>query len=165
MYGKKILKISVFLSFFLYVPFFFHAQVISPESGTWANRQLLIVDVPAEGNVFYSLNGTDPERSGFAYDGPVLIDLDGEVSVNISIIDKNGNRVSRKVSYIVKEIDAPKENQAEEFINSVVSQGMVEYLAGDSFTIPSSLEYCLGEKPEIFSAGTDLSLSSEMVIS
>lgn len=165
MQKKKILKIVSLFAFVLFVPSLFWAQIISPESGTWANRQLLIVDVPEGGNVFYSLNGTDPERSGFAYDGPVLIDLDGEVSVNVSIIDKKGNRTSRKISYVVKELELPAEKKSAEFLTAVTSSGIVEYLPGESFSIPSELEYSLGEKPEIYTSGTELSLSSDMVIS
>lgn len=165
MQKKKILKIVSLFAFVLFVPSLFWAQIISPESGTWANRQLLIVDVPEGGNVFYSLNGTDPERSGFAYDGPVLIDLDGEVSVNVSIIDKKGNRTSRKISYAVKEVELPAEKKSAEFLTAVTSSGIVEYLPGESFSIPAELEYSLGEKPEIYTSGTELSLSSDMVIS
>lgn len=165
MQKKKIFKIVSLFAFILFVPSLFWAQIISPESGTWANRQLLIVEVPEGGNVFYSLNGTDPERSGFAYDGPVLIDLDGEVSVNVSIIDKKGNRTSRKISYAVKEVELPAEKKSAEFLTAVTSSGIVEYLPGESFSIPAELEYSLGEKPEIYTSGTELSLSSDMVIS
>ncbi|MCR5495853.1 MAG: chitobiase/beta-hexosaminidase C-terminal domain-containing protein [Treponema sp.] len=160
----KIFK-SAFLAFLLFLPSLFWAQVISPESGTWANRQLLIVDVPQDGNVFYSLNGSDPETSGFAYDGPVLIDLAGEVSVNVSIIDKVGNRISRKISYIVNEMEPSKDAASSEFIKKINSQGIIEYLPGETFIIPSSLEYAFGEKADIFTGGCELSLSDEMVVS
>ena len=77
----------IFILFFFTMPVF--SQILSPVSGKWSNRQLLVIDVPAGSTAFYSINGESPEKSGFAYDGPVLIDLDGEVVVNVSIIDKN----------------------------------------------------------------------------
>ena len=40
---------------------------------------MLVIETDGVGDYYYSLNGSDPETFGFAYDGPVLIDLDGPV--------------------------------------------------------------------------------------
>ncbi len=149
----------------LFLPAVCVAQIVSPAEGTWANRQLLIIDVPPEGNAFYSLNGTDPERSGFAYDGPVLIDLSGAVSVNVSIIDRNGNKVFKKVSYTVNEATLPEERTSFDFLQGVLQKGMLDYSAGDVLSIPKTLEYSLGENSPVFTPGAELSLSRDMILS
>lgn len=107
----------IFILFFFTMPVF--SQILSPVSGKWSNRQLLVIDVPAGSTAFYSINGESPEKSGFAYDGPVLIDLDGEVVVNVSIIDKNGNSELRKISYTVTDDKLPLDSDSAEFIKQI----------------------------------------------
>lgn len=153
----------IFILFFFTMPVF--SQILSPVSGKWSNRQLLVIDVPAGSTAFYSINGESPEKSGFAYDGPVLIDLDGEVVVNVSITDKNGNSELRKISYTVTDDKLPLDSDSAEFIKQIKKAGIVDYSAGNKFVIPKMLEYSLGENSKVFTPGTELSLSSSMIIS
>ena len=59
-------------------------KIISPVPGTWANKQMLLIDTEDGADYFYSLNGENPEVAGFAYDGPVLIDLTGDITVKVT---------------------------------------------------------------------------------
>ena len=82
---KKTFLFALILSL---LSFSFYAQtsqikVISPIEGKWLNKQLLLIDTSDGGDYFYSLNGSDPETMGFAYDGPVLIDLIGDITLRI----------------------------------------------------------------------------------
>ncbi len=165
MQNKNYWRIVIYILGFLCFSFPVFSQVINPVSGTWSNRQLLVVDVPPEGNAFYSLNGADPERMGFAYDGPVLIDLSGEVSLSVSIIDKFGNKIAKRISYTVTDSPLPKDEKSAQFIKEVQQRGVIDYSAGDTFSIPTTLEYSMGENSEVFTEGAELSLNRDMIIS
>ena len=56
---------------------------------------MLIIDNDDNGDYYYSLNGADPEAFGLAYDGPVLIDLTGEITLRIKKVGKK--KVERKI--------------------------------------------------------------------
>ena len=84
---KKFLQfcfISFVASFSL--PLWAEIKLLSPVEGTWANRQMLVIDNSDGGDFFYSVDGADPETFGFAYDGPVLLDVDGDIQVNVTRI-------------------------------------------------------------------------------
>ena len=66
--------------------------VLSPAEGVWANYQSLVLDLPEGTEAFYSLNGEDPAVSGFAYDGPTLLNLSGNVRLQLVIIGSGGTR-------------------------------------------------------------------------
>lgn len=140
-------------------------QVVNPVPGTWANMQTLVIDMPESSNAYYSLSGSDPETSGLAYDGPVLLEMEGDVTVNIVIVDKAGNKTSKVVSYKVEKVSLPEDEEQRNFIEKVTATGAVDYSAGDAFVIPKSFEYALGSSFDSFDAGTSLSMSKEMVIS
>ena len=77
-------------------------KIISPVEGTWANPQSLIVDTEPGTEVFYSLNGEDPLVSGFAYDGPVLLDGSGDFSLTVVSVSKEGNSQPKTIHYTVE---------------------------------------------------------------
>ncbi|MBQ0167888.1 MAG: chitobiase/beta-hexosaminidase C-terminal domain-containing protein [Treponema sp.] len=56
----------------------FQGTVISPVAGNWENAQPLIIEKADKTcEVYYSLSGADPLISGFAYDGPVMLEGTG----------------------------------------------------------------------------------------
>ena len=104
---KKTFQLFTVFCFFLESLFCAETRVLNPVPGTWANRQILVVDSPSSSSVYYSLSGEDPETSGIAYDGPVLIDLDGNVSVSVAVIDKDGGKQLEKIEYNVSSAPLP----------------------------------------------------------
>lgn len=78
-------------------------EIISPVEGTWANRQPLVLDCAPETEVFYSFSEYDPLDFGFAYDGPVLIDLCGEITLNLVAVHGDGSMTRKKITYAVNE--------------------------------------------------------------
>ena len=87
-----------FIAFFLFsFCFAYEIDLLSPRNGAWSNKQMLVInDFPnPDGDFFYSLDGSDPQSFGFAYDGPVLIDVTGDIQLKIAYIDKAGT-VSKK---------------------------------------------------------------------
>ena len=54
-------------------------KIINLVKGVWANKQSLVLELSEGESAYYSLNGSDPRESGFAYDGPVALDVSGDV--------------------------------------------------------------------------------------
>lgn len=160
---KKNFRVLAFISIFISASFL-SAQVINPVEGTWANMQTLVIDLPETSNAFFSLSGEDPEASGLAYDGPVLLEMEGDVTVNIVIVDENGNKTFQKVNYNVKKVSLPENEAERNFIESVIASGIVDYSCGDVFSIPESLSYSFGNVFDSTEPGKGLSLSKDMVI-
>lgn len=78
-------------------------RIISPVPGSWANRQELVVEQSVGTEVLYSIDGSDPALSGLAYDGPILLDRSGLVTLRVVAIDRNGKRFPSQISYTVAE--------------------------------------------------------------
>ena len=133
-------KIIVFFLFLFIALNSFAQKIINPSQGTWANKQVLVLELPFGANAYYSVNGTNPETSGFAYDGPVLLDLIGDVNLSVVVIDKNGEKSTHNVSYSVSEKALDEEVEYSSFVKKITSNVFVEYTSGEIFEIPSTLE-------------------------
>ncbi|MBR4790912.1 MAG: hypothetical protein IK024_08500 [Treponema sp.] len=155
-------KLIVFIvSIFFSAAAFAQLKVISPIEGTFANRQMLVLETDGTGECFYSLNGTDPETFGFAYDGPVLIDLDGPVEIRIAKTGKNKEEIT--VKYTVLPDNAFTASYSS-FISSFYDSGILNYTSGSILSIPETLQYSFGLPPDSFLAGRDLSISQSSVL-
>ena len=72
---KKILSAGIVFFFVSFLASAFSEKdIISPARGQWCNQQVLVLDSSSALELYYSFSGTDPFVSGFAYDGPVLIE-------------------------------------------------------------------------------------------
>lgn len=142
---------------------FADVKILNPEPGTWANRQVLVLDVPDDEDAFYSLNGSDPVSSGFAYDGPVLLDVEGPVELRVITTKEDKVASDTTVVYTVSPA-SPSDSGAASFINSVTAQGIVDYTAGASFSIPPSLSYSLGQQPESYLNGVTISYAANCIL-
>ena len=158
-------KIIVFFLFLFIALNSFAQRIINPSQGTWANKQALVLELPVGANAYYSVNGTNPETSGFAYDGPVLLDLIGDVNLSVVVIDKNGEKSTHNVSYSVSEKALDEEVEYSSFVKKITSNVFVEYTSGEIFEIPSTLEYSMGALPEIFEPGKSLAISADSIFS
>lgn len=152
-----VLLISLFFSAALFA----ELNVISPIEGTFANRQMLVLETDGSGEFFYSLNGSDPEAFGFAYDGPVLIDLDGPVEIRIAKSGKN--KEEKTIRYTVIPDNALTSAYGD-FISSFFDSGILNYTSGSILSIPQELKYSFGLPPDSFLAGRDLSISQSSVL-
>ena len=141
---------------------FCHAQrVISPVAGNFCNKQPLVLDVSDGAECFYSLTGADPLSSGFAYDGPVLIDSTGRVNVRIAVLggaDKN-SREEIEINYNVRE-ENPFNADSEEFnfIKKYADAGVYSFEFDDSINIPAKFDYCFGDGKKSVQSGKELFL-------
>lgn len=172
----KMIKKSLFcfIEFFLFsFCFAYEIDLLSPKKGEWVNKQMLVINgfPNPDGDYFYSLDGSDPQSFGFAYDGPVLIDVTGEIQLKIAFIDKTGIVSKKEVSFSVKPIleDSIEDTEYRNFIRIFNSSGIVNYTSGSDFSIPKQLFYSfssldmeqLQKNDDLFMEGTILRLSAE----
>jgi hypothetical protein len=154
--------ISLFFS--ALIALYADVKIINPEPGTWANRQVLVLSVPDGEEAFYSLSGSDPLSTGFAYDGPVLLDVAGPVELRVISMKGNDVKTDTTVVYTVT-VSSPGNSDAASFVNSVTAQGIVDYTAGASVSIPSSMEYSMGGQPESYLQGSPVSYAANCILS
>jgi len=161
---KKRFLFSIVLSLFgflLYAEGASSIKLISPIEGKWLNKQLLLIDTSEGGEYFYSLNGSDPETMGFAYDGPVLIDMIGDITLRIKKAGKKS--LETTVNFSV-EPDSALEMSYSDFISLFLDGGVYNYTSGSSFIIPSELDFSFGLPPDSFLQGRELVISDKSVL-
>ena len=139
-------------------------KIINPVKGVWANKQLLVLGLSEGENAYYSLNGSDPRESGFAYDGPVMLDVSGDVEVRIASVDASGVSREYRVSYTVAPVPFSA-SYSVSGLGDAVADGMLEYTAGDAIAFPVELDYSLGGLPESFQKGRAISYGSDCILS
>lgn len=136
-------------------------KVLSPVEGNWCNKQMLIIDNDDNGEYYYSLNGADPEAFGFAYDGPVLIDLTGEITLRIKKVGKK--KIETKINFTVHQDEAIN-TPYRSFIESFYDSGVYNYTSGTELEIPDDLLYSFGLPPDSFIQGQRLVISDKSVL-
>lgn len=163
---KKILS-SAFVSFLLFaVPanLFSQIQFLSPVEGLWANKQMLVIDDAADGEYLYSIDGSDPQSFGFAYDGPVLLDVTGEVKLKVVHILSDGKKENAEVEFTVK-TDEAASSDYRDFVKTFYDSGILNYSAGSKLSIPQNLLFSFGLPPDSYLTGRELEISSDCVFS
>lgn len=159
---KRFLTVIIILLALL--PLTAEIKLLSPVEGIWANRQMLVIDNSSGGDFFYSIDGADPETFGFAYDGPVLLDVAGDVQLNVTHINNSGEKERVSVSYTVKPDNADK-TEYKNFVQTFFDGGILNYSAGSELIIPQGLSFYLGLPPENFIPSRTLKLSASSVLS
>ena len=89
------------LSLFLFAE---NSFVLSPVEGNWSNYQSIIIDVPEGATAFYSFTGDNPLYSGFAYESPVLLELEGDINLKVAILNKDNSLIEENINFSVKKI-------------------------------------------------------------
>ncbi|MBQ9238368.1 MAG: hypothetical protein IJ191_03510, partial [Treponema sp.] len=133
--------------------------VINPVAGEWANRQTLVIDLADGEEAYYSLTGTNPTVSGFIYDGPVLLDITGDVVLCVTVIDAERTHHDVVVTYAVRSPAVPAESRAADFCAAVSAEPLVSYVSGDELVIPETLRYRFDSRRVRWLSGRPLSLS------
>ncbi len=146
------------------IPLWAEINILSPAEGEWSNRQMLVIDNSSGGDFFYSIDGADPETFGFAYDGPVLLDVSGIVNLKITRVTDIGDKETTAVQYSVIPNDG-KKMPYKDFIQSFYESGILNYSAGSNLVIPQEFVFCLGLENQNFIPARTLSLSSSSILS
>lgn len=163
---KKFL-VSLLILFSL---FSLHSQerrrIISPVSGTFCNRQPLIIDIKKGEDCFYSLTGSEPLESGLAYDGPFVIESEGDVELNV-VIASGDNFEEYKIKYTVDPVpetetslDAENPSVENQFIRKIINSPIQELFTDESFVIPESFRYSFDDEVDPYLKGKELKLDS-----
>lgn len=160
---KKSLLFALLVSIFSCNLLFAEINLISPIQGQWANKQMLVIDNSADGDYFYSIDGSDPEKFGFVYDGPVYLDMTGNVTLKVVHIAATGKKESATVDYSVT-VDSAYDTSYRDFVKTFIDSGIINYSAGAKFVIPENLVFSLGFPPDSFIKGTTLSVSSNCAL-
>ena len=142
-------------------------RIMNPVSGVWANRQALVIETTESEEVFYSFSGADPATSGFAYDGPVVLDVTGNVELRILVVSNENERTEFSVNYSVfpfqgEFLDDGKAAK-EGFIAAMEQQPIYEYFSGEVISIPESFEYSIGDSP-VLQQGRAVSVSEKSIV-
>ncbi len=154
MVNKKIFLCLFLVQLCLYT--LYSQTVVSPTEGVWANYQSLVLNIDESKEAFYSLSGENPLESGFAYDGPALIKLDGDIVVDIAIVSDDGSTDFYNVHYSVN-----LQNNLE-YIPSNEEQATLIVNGNDTIVLPENIQYSLANS-SIFSKGEELQISGPMI--
>ncbi len=93
--------------------------------------------------LYYSLTGTDPFVSGFAYDGPVLIEKKGAVKVRIGVVESDGTKKEFAVDYnVMPAVLSDLDDETREFAEkNLVKTPLITYRSGTEYSLPSGIRY------------------------
>ena len=151
---KKILIFALILCSF--IPLFSNDYIISPTEGNWGNYQSLVLDIPHDYEAFYSLAGENPLEFGLMYDGPVVLENEGDVTIDIVIVDENYEIVTdTSIDYTVVQYPTP------EFIVLDELDPVLSINEEKELSIPEDISYALNNS-ETFFKGKKLSITDKM---
>lgn len=158
---KNILFILTFF-FFFSTNLFAKINVINPVDGKYANKQMLMIEVQDNAEYFFSLDGEDPKTFGFAYDGPVLIDITGDVTLRIQ------KRMNNKEEEVTVKYFVEPDNYINpvyyDFVTLFYDTGVLNYTSGTSINIPKELYYSIGYGKTTLLPGQEIMLSENSVL-
>lgn len=162
---KKFVFIFIFLIFSLKIYAFSKKDILSPCEGTWGNLQALVLNYDDSVELYYSLSGSDPLVSGFAYDGPVLIDETDNVILKITALDQQGERSDFTVNYSVKNFPNYNALSAEnDFIQSIKQNPIKRFYSGSEFYLPNDFLYSADNDLPPYLKAQNLNLNSQNLI-
>ncbi len=140
----------------LFTPLFSEDYILSPSEGTWANYQSLVLDMPYNYQAFYSLAGENPLEFGLMYDEPVVLEAEGDITIDIVIVDENYNKVSENsINYTVTNQPTP------EFITLDTLEPLILVNEQKSLSIPKNITFSLNNSEE-FRKGNELAITDKM---
>ncbi len=153
--------VFIILSFIFSANLYAEINLISPVEGEWANKQMLILDTTSsDAEYFYSVDGSNPEEFGFAYDGPVFLDVDGNVILKITKIISHKEKENIELKYSVNENNGEKSSY-HAFIASFFDSGILNYTVGSDLIIPPELKFSFENSAENFIQGQTLKISEK----
>lgn len=159
---KKNIFFALSLFSFFATALFAEVTVVNPVPGNFANAQTLVIESNADEEIYYSFSGADPLSSGFAYDGPVLLDVVGNIELRVAVISKDLKQSEIKISYSVTPAVVQNAEHAS-FFSALERESVFEYVAGEKISVPFSLNYAFGENRNLslFERGKEISISRE----
>lgn len=151
-------RFAIFSVLFFLVSFSSFAEkshIISPVAGTWSNYQTILLDVPEDASAFYSFTGDNPLYSGFAYENPVLLELEGNINLKVVIVNSDNSVIEESVDFSVK--NTPIDLQ---FYIENKNQALIP-VKEKNISIPSYMKYSISDSTEPYLKGRTLTINSE----
>ena len=151
-------RFAIFSVLFFLVSFSSFAEkshIISPVVGTWSNYQTILLDVPEGASAFYSFTGDNPLYSGFAYENPVLLELEGNINLKVVIVNSDNSVIEESVDFSVK--NTPIDLQ---FYIENKNQALIP-VKEKNVSIPSYMKYSISDSTEPYLKGWTLTINSE----
>lgn len=151
-------RFAIFSVLFFLVSFSSFAEkshIISPVAGTWSNYQTILLDVPEGASAFYSFTGDNPLYSGFAYENPVLLELEGNINLKVVIVNSDNSVIEESVDFSVK--NTPIDLQ---FYIENKNQALIP-VKEKNISIPSYMKYSISDSTEPYLKGRTLTINSE----
>lgn len=151
-------RFAIFSVLFFLVSFSSFAEkshIISPVVGTWSNYQTILLDVPEGASAFYSFTGDNPLYSGFAYEKPVLLELEGNINLKVAIVNTDNSVMEESVDFSVK--NSPIDLQ---FYIENKNQALIP-VKEKNISIPSYMKYTISDSTEPYLKGRTLTINSE----
>lgn len=158
-YRRKNLSRFIFFCFLLFsLSSFIVAEnsfVLSPVEGKWSNYQSIVIDVPEGATAFYSFTGDNPLYSGFAYESPVLLELEGDINLKVVILNKDDSVMEESVNFSVnkKTLNLP-------FVTEFQNQAFVT-LSENNISIPAYMRFAFGDENSYFLKGKTLTIDTK----
>lgn len=140
---KRFSLAAVFLALSSTFAFAFSEKdIVSPYGGSWNNMQPLVIDLSDGSELYYSISGSDPFESGFAYDGPVLIEKKGDVCVRIGCIERSGLKKEFRIDYTVTDPEfGLLDGHGKSFAERILKTPLVSYVSGSEISVPEGFIY------------------------
>ena len=136
---------------------FAEVRVVNPVPGEYANAQSLVLEFDEDEEVYYSFSGTDPLAQGFAYDGPVVLDVTGNVELRVVSVGRDQNKEERKIYFSV-EPSVPENEETSAFLKSFETGPCFDYVAGNKLQIPFAFNYSFFQSKD-FEKGREIFIS------
>lgn len=108
---------------------------INPASGSYTTEQLIVIgNIPAGGEAYYTLDNTTPNKKSTLYEGPFDMP-EGNTVLSVIVYDKNGlaSSVTRR-NYVLEKEERISKDEAMAFIwDTMIQKEMVneEHISGD----------------------------------
>ena len=142
---------------------FSQKDIISPAQGVWGNLQPLVLNCASDEEVFYSLTGLDPLVSGFSYDGPILIDEEGDVTLKITVLSADGTRSDFSVNYSVVKSSYNINSEEYNFIQSIKQNPILPFYSGTEFELPETFLYSTSNSIKPYLAAKKFTLNEKNI--
>ena len=151
----------LFAALFAFFPLgaFAEVTVVNPAPGSYANLQSLVIEANGGEEVYYSFSGSDPLAQGFAYDGPVVLDVTGNVELRVVSVDESQNKSEQKISFSV-DLAQSESEEINAFVKSFETGPCHDLAAGAKIQMPLSLSYSFFSQSE-FEKSRELSISKK----
>ncbi len=135
----EMIFVLLFMELYCVITAFSQTKIISPVEGSWLNPQPIVLEKQPDTEVYYSLSGSDPMTSGFAYDRPVPLSGYGTFNLTIVTVAPDGTNSTQSVKWTVSGRGKPN------YIPIVEGDAFVSFTETTKISIPDTVYWAAGD--------------------